>query len=317
MYHMTEDFLKGESKLFEKLHQIQGETTGQKVIMGGHYMLAYDQEKKRLIPMIWQDIENEKLKKQSISLAGDFPVYTFALGLKLIKQVPQFDSSKVLLLINDHIFTSLGEPFCDKDSSNAGLLRKEYFDKSEIPFSFNIVLQNLGFENNNIILENNDVNRNPQSILPHSTKLFSEQFLRNEFGRKTINNLYESNYFTRKISGDKKQMIFSPWGNKNGEICLLESGGCGCAGETIQLILSLFEQNLNEIVLFVPEECSIAVNQGIKAALHYISQDVLVTVITGLSRCFDIGNIHKNDESVIFETKIHRWTRASDEYREI
>jgi len=69
-------------------------------------------------------------------------------------------------------------------------------------------------------------------------------------------------------------------------ICLTENGDCGCSGELIEFFIRLSKDGFNKIIFFVPDECKLAVDAGIKAFLHLpdnIRGDLrVVNVIHGL-----------------------------------
>ena len=56
-------------------------------IVAGHFMLMYDNKNDCLVPMIYQDAQNEEVENFSREMAGDFPINTFKLGLSLFKQL--------------------------------------------------------------------------------------------------------------------------------------------------------------------------------------------------------------------------------------
>ena len=244
-----------------------GEQVG---IIAGHFMLMYDDKANGLVPMVHQDATNPKVKEFSQKMAGDFPLRTFKLGVNLVKLFKSKGfASKLALIVNDHIFQTDGWSLQNlRDKNRAGELRHDFYrQKYPLPKSFFSELgsADLGTE---AIVDNNNSARTPADILPKTTRLFSEQALRNYFDQNTRLELRQSPMFTEVAqSGTKSKLMFG--GESLGHtVCLTEGGDCGCSGELIEFFVRLSAKSLNALIFFVPDECKLAVEAGVKAFLH-------------------------------------------------
>src|SRR5258708_1472337 len=68
-------------------------------------------------------------------------------------------------------------------------------------------------------------------------------------------------------NGTKSKLMFG--GESAGHaVCLTEGGDCGCSGELIEFFVRLSAKSLNTLIFFVPDECKLAAEAGVKAFLH-------------------------------------------------
>lgn len=248
-----------------------GEQVG---IVAGHFMLMYDDETNRLVPMVHQDATNPKVKELSHKMAGDFPLRTFKLGVNLVKHYQSKEiASKLALIVNDHIFRTDGWSLQNlKDKNRAGDLRHDFYrQKYPLPKSFFAELRSTGLQTD-ALLDNNNAARTPVDILPKNTRLFSEQALRNYFDQNTRLELRKSELFAEvQQNGTKSKLMFV--GDTGGNsVCLTDNGDCGCSGELIEFFVRLSSRELKTIVFFVPDECKRAAELGIKAFFHTPSE---------------------------------------------
>ena len=272
-----------------------GEQVG---IIAGHFMLMYDDEANGLVPMVYQDATNPKVKELSQKMAGDFPLRTFKLGVNLVKYYQSKEiASKLALIVNDHIFQTEGWSLQNlKDKNHAGDLRHDFYrQKYPLPKSFFAELRSAGLETD-VIIDNNNAARTPTDILPKTTRLFSEQGLRNYFDQNTRLELRKSPMFTEvQQNGTKSKLMFGG-DSVNHDVCLTEGGDCGCSGELIEFFVRLSARSLKQLIFFVPYECRTAAAAGVKAFLHTPKQfrgDLsAVYVVHGLGGMgiSDIGN---------------------------
>lgn len=274
-------------------------------IMAGHYMLMYDNEQNCLVPMVWQDTENSLVESVSRKMAGSFPLRSFRYGLDLWQKGQDLDSHvQIALLINDHQFQSsyFREINYDQPKGRGGELRKEYYRRSNnLPQAFVQLLRKRGLDKSEILLSNNNMDRDASydeddaSILPPESVFFSEQHLRRRFDRHTRQELSEDPRFkiTRLDEGGY-DLFYYPAGSTQ-EFCLTEQSdsidgitqsGCGCSGEVIEFLIELSNRGFGNIILFVPHECAGAVNVGVQAAVDVISRyynlNIKVTTVTGV-----------------------------------
>lgn len=239
-------------------------------IVAGHFMLMYDDQADRLVPMVHQDATNPKVKELSHKMAGDFPLRTFKLGVNLVKHYQSKEiASKLALIVNDHIFQTDGWSLQNlKDKNRVGDLRHDFYrQKYPLPKSFFAELRSAGLQTD-AVGDNNNAARTPADILPKTTRLFSEQALRNYFDQNTRLELRKSPMFTEvQQSGTKSKLMFV--GDSAGHaVCLTEDGACGCSGELIEFFVRLSGKSANTLIFFVPDECKLLVEAGVKAFLH-------------------------------------------------
>ncbi len=239
-------------------------------IIAGHFMLMYDDKADGLVPMVYQDALNPKVKEFSQKMAGDFPVNTFRHGIHLLKTYQSRQiTSKLALIVNDHIFQTDGwSPQNLNEMNRAGKLRHDFYrQKYPLPKAFFGELKSAGLATD-VLLDNNNPARTPTDIVPKTTRLFSEQALRNYFDQNTRPELRKSPMFSEvQHNGTKSKLMFV--GNPGGQsVCLTEGGDCGCSGELIEFFARLSEKGTKTVVFFVPDECKLAANAGVKAFLH-------------------------------------------------
>jgi hypothetical protein len=267
------------------LHFAPGERVG---IIAGHFMLMYDDQADCLVPMIYQDAANPKVKELSQKLAGEFPLRTFKLGVRLTKDYQGKEiASTLALIVNDHIFQTDGWSVQNlKHKDRAGDLRHDFYrQKYPIPKSFFAELRSSGLTTE-VILDNDNASRTPTDILPKTTRLFSEQALRNYFDENTRLDLRKLPMFKEVRQNETKSKLMFTGEAGDSLVCLTEEGACGCSGELIEFFARLATKFLNGLVFFVPDECRIAVDAGIKAFFHtpeqYRSGLSSVYVVSGL-----------------------------------
>lgn len=248
------------------LHSAPGEQIG---IIAGHFMLMYDDQADCLVPMVYQDATNSKVDKFSREMAGDFPLRTFKLGLNLVQDFQEKGFiPKLALIVNDHIFQTSGWSLQGLiDKGRAGDLRYNFYrQKYPLPKSYFRELKAAGLSTD-VILYNNNAGR-ISDILPKQTRLFSEQALRNYFDQYRRLELRELPSFSEVLHiGTKRKLMFN---EKRGgpSVCLTEDGECGCSGELIEFFIRLAAKQFKTLVFFVPDECKLAVELGIKAFMH-------------------------------------------------
>lgn len=283
MYSAEKYDPKTESELLKLLSE---SVTGKNkvAIVGGHFMLLYDKATDELKPVILQDLEKENQKEFAKQFAGNFPLRSFQYSVDLFKQLENRKvQNGILLLVNDHKFQS--ESF-QKDISaeingRGGDLRQEYFRKNKIPESYLETLKANGIESKNIFVRNNDVKRSESDLLPKESWYYSEQKLRKRFEKYVVPELLKKEKIYQLESG-KGTNVFYQTPNVGTEICLTENGACGCSAEVTELISNLLRKGMNEIILFIPNECVNAVDNGINAALNINEVAAKVITISGL-----------------------------------
>lgn len=243
-------------------------------------MLLYDKAANELKPVIWQELESESQKKFAEQNAGNFPVRSFCYSTELYKQFRQRKiESGIVLLINDHKFQSANfQPdVASSFNGKAGELRKKYFSKNIIPGCYAEILEAEKISKEEILIDNNNNKRDSDDLLPQQSWFYSEQKLRRRFDNLLKPELMKQGSIRQDVIGNKVELYFeSP--NHSNDFCLTENGSCACSAEVIEFISNLLNRNMNEIIIFVPNECAVPVDNGVMAALNINSK--LAKVLT-------------------------------------
>lgn len=273
-YSATKQKFVSEEALLAHLIALPFSPADRVGVVAGHYMLMYDDQADALVPMIYQDTSNPRVDELSRKMAGNFPLRTFMLGLR-IQQIyaARAIPTQVPLIVNDHVFQTAGwfsQNLCTKQS--AGDLRHNYYrQRHPLPKSFFKALQSAGLTSE-VLLSNNNAGRTPADTLPKNTRLFSEQALRNHFDQNTRMELRKLPIFSEvRDSGGKSKLMFVG-DNAESAICLTENGDCGCSGELIEFFIRIANRKLTSLIFFVPDECQLPASAGIQAFLHLPEQ---------------------------------------------
>jgi hypothetical protein len=260
--HNKKEFSKPEEVL--KHLEDSAYPTQKVAIIGGHYLIDYDADDKVFVPLIHQDIDQQKTVHKVAKLeAGDFPYRTFKDSVQLHKGLKKKSvSSQIILFVNDHKTPYL---MANKKRELLPELRKAYFDKNTIPNSYSKILSGNGILESDILLRStyhkNTVNR--------SDYLFSETFFRKKFDKTLKKELLKVEKFQSVVGKSGKREVVIE--DAQGEICSLNEGGkCWCSGEVTYFIYDMVKRyDFKEFIFFVPAECSFGVKQGIYAIMTY------------------------------------------------
>lgn len=265
MYSREEKGILGSNKLYQQILSYIDDSK-ETIVMSGHYMLMYDRQKEHLKPMIKEDLDDPNQIGYVKDEVGDFPTITFKFGLKLRKQMN--GNARLALLVNDHLFLKENKYL----SGKGGELRKQYYNNNNIiPQAYKKILKKSNKDALDVLLDNNDASRKSVEILPKSTFLFSEQKLRNNFNNNRKREVLTDSSFKIKknILGSEELFFNSTFSFK--EICLTHAGSCDCAGEVIEFIIELGLKNHTQIIMLVPNECYLPVNNGVESAISYLN----------------------------------------------
>lgn len=251
----------------------------QTVVLGGHYMLMYDQATHSLRPAIWQEHENGPLKDFSQLVGANFPLNTIQIALKLIKILRNELKAWVFILVNDQKFQnpSFQPKTFNVVREKTGLLRKKYFKEDTLPSSYSGLFLKYSFAKD-VLLDNSNPTRDKNSILPRRTAFFSEKVLQRSFQRKTSKKLYQVQGQVNEddIASQHLHKLLSE------QVCMVEHGSCGCTGLIIELIGQIFSRQIYGIVLMVPDECAEAVNIGIVVAQEFYRKTSIIICMHNL-----------------------------------
>ena len=285
------------------LNALRPNVTGTSAIMAGHFMLMYDSRKNQLVPMIQQELNDRMLLQQVRIYAGDFPLRTLRYGIELHKRwlMNSEQDSKLLLLVNDHRF----QAFCSDSLRKklrgdfAGQLRRAYYKQEQIiPECYLAEFESNSVDYRSVVMRNQHVPSNLISNGASVSYVFSEMNLRNRFRRGLQKSVTSFEGFSKRhISTKESPDIFF------NNFCLTEDDGeCGCSGEMVQLLFDLLREQVSNIILFVPEECTPPVRVGAQAALslarsHGISS-ADICVIDG------VGGSAEDDDFAVSDIRV-------------
>jgi len=258
-----------ESELMEFLIKNAPSSSKSKMaIVAGHYMLMYDFETDGLVPMVYQDGTNKNVINHSKNMAGDFPLYTFEIGLQLVKLYKGRNvNSKIVLLINDHQFKGLSDNY----ATSGGKLRHRYYrSQYPLPNSYLDIMQNKNCNIDEVLLNNHNPNRSKTDILPKNSYFFSEQAIRNKFDQYTKTYLLNDPHFSVQIRKKGGYNLYFHPNNNQYSKCLTDDGRCGCGAEVIQFLLDINKIGFDNIIFFSPFECKEPVLAGAQAVCYLV-----------------------------------------------
>ncbi|MCO7597506.1 MULTISPECIES: LPD16 domain-containing protein [Pseudomonas] len=155
----NEIFVFSEAELLTKIHDfVENEKFHDLHIMAGHFMLFYDNQKNKLVPGIFEDINSTPLKEKIRSRIGIFPSYSWHLGVQLAEHhiSKNQKSANLLLLINDWQYVP------DKES-NYDYRAEFYSSFTELPPTYISRLQSSNIVSTKNIIARDSPNKFPQA----------------------------------------------------------------------------------------------------------------------------------------------------------
>ncbi|MBV9470220.1 MAG: hypothetical protein JOZ57_13370 [Abitibacteriaceae bacterium] len=252
--------------LWRDLENVTAGWTEKTAILGGHYMLAYRQQSQELVPLlaslVREDAQATKFEREMAYDIGDFPEATFEIALRLVAAGPRLTRS-IVLVVNDTHFRRTQKQPRDKDLA---ALRRSYYYKGEIPSPFVHLLAKYPGLDAEAVFERNDAHRVADSNLPSKTIFFPEYFLQKEFAHWT-DILKATGRF--KSVGNRScglRFVYEYHSGRH-EVLADSLEGCGCSGETIALLLNLWQKGVRNLILLIPEECRYSVDPSIEIAM--------------------------------------------------
>lgn len=273
----------------------------QVAVMGGHFMLLYDESMDCLVPMIWQDAKNDRVRKLSRSLAGDFPVQSMEMSLSLTRLARGCSATpRIVLLVNDHKFTdrTFDSEFADSVAGRAEGLRKDFFRHNpDLPQSLDTLVRHESTPLTELFLANDDSRRDKNAILPRRTIFFSEMALRNRFNHQSRQYIKGNPRFRLHrrtnacgLDGGCYEVYYHDGIHQ--EECLTNEGECGCAGEMVEFFLQLQDRGFAMAVVLTPHECKKPVRVAGRIAANLMAErrpsPGSLWIVTGLGGCGDL-----------------------------
>lgn len=236
------------------------------IVLGGHYLLAYNNAKKKLEPSFLNENKDIILNNGSEKYLGSFPLESFDLGLNIVIQKKRNnEKAKISVLVNDHLFQSKSSKELNVrlEDMDWGMIKEEYYNNSELPKAYREKINDYGMTVENVIL----MNQNKRSKY-FNPMLFSETSLRKKFDKKLKKELSKNDsFFLIKHKNAKSELFFVD--NKENSLCLTNGGVCGCSGEVMQFLYEIQEMNYEALVLIVPLDCFDSVRVGVEAYICY------------------------------------------------
>ncbi|GAB3627937.1 hypothetical protein PTE30175_04665 [Pandoraea terrae] len=248
----SEKIVFSEEELLDELRgSMHDDNFNEVVIMAGHFMLFFDAATKRLVPGIFEDIENEVLKEQVRERVGIFPTYTWDLGVLLGDhyRLQHNKSAKLLLLVNDWQYVP--------DSGSAGDYRSAFYETfNALPPNY---LSRLSVSNQ----------LSEKDILPsrRHTLTFPETWLRYRF-QNAATRLVKAGKLQKRFLADKPGKSEISFTDESGSsLPLISCGITGCAGEITEMISEVHRAAGRYLVILAPAECQTPIRTGIEIAL--------------------------------------------------
>jgi len=216
--------------------------------MAGHTRVYWDPYLERLVPIL-PGVSSEAyfygyLRKEIL----EFCATTWSWGLDLIKASPQ---SRILLLLDDaHAFRSEVRALLPKDRKSEDAPRgelltpyRERLFEAGVPKWYLDEIAARGLTVGQVLLDNHDLFRPPQAILPRECWLHSEHHLNGKGPRRELGD------WAAEQAGAKSEvsLIIS---------CLVtDPEDCRCL-ETAGSLLFQISKRFRRTVLFVPTSCA-------------------------------------------------------------
>lgn len=271
---------------------------GKVAIVTGSYIVAYDKEQQKLVPLIpTEHPEGTYCHRLALHHSGDFPAKTFELGLKLL--AGRSNTGKIVVLVNDHqLFKLHDEQLVPDDQADliaAGELRQGYFHDTEaIPRTFIRQMSERQSDPDQVLFSLDRKRSNPTDLLPKRSLLISEKFLMNRFEDHTRHRLEAIDGFisTPVPHGPSRIRYCSVTDTCNHQVVFTDDG-CGCTEIVLELGLLLAKAEFSHLLMIVPNECHMAVNGSAQATMRglrgkdspaflCLSKLTSITVVSGL-----------------------------------
>ncbi len=233
------------------------------IIMGGHFMLFYNEASEKLLPGIASDITDIKIKSRIENRVGIFPEYTWELAMKSANLCLQYKiKPSFLILINDWQYVP--------ENKEASTLRKIFYDEfNKIPFSFEQIMQRYGF--------NSLTDLHPSKKHPIA---FPETWLKYRFQKSAKRLVKEGKLEKKYIEYNPGQSEISFIDSDGNYKNLISCGITGCAGEITEMIFEIYQSGIKFIIIFAPGECFSSVSTGVEIALNLYELSEMKVIIT-------------------------------------
>ncbi|MCY2997023.1 MAG: hypothetical protein NT168_02840 [Planctomycetota bacterium] len=264
---VQESCFPDQASLFKDLTAFADAQVGKLTIMAGHFMLVYRPKSNMLVPLLMASVEEPDADDAEIERAksvGDFPQASLRLGARLVSEAPTRER-KIALLVNDHQFQVFQQHKIPSGPDLAKLKKNFYRNANALPPQLRAVLEELKLSDE--AFERNDSER-ANATLPSKTFCFSENSLRGNFEKNRSKKILEKPGFRQRGgSFGTRQVVFRSEGSVK-SVCLLdEQAGCSCNGAMTEFLLVLSEKGAKSLVVFVPDECRVQVDESIRATM--------------------------------------------------
>ncbi|MFP3862228.1 LPD16 domain-containing protein [Pseudomonas capeferrum] len=273
-----------EEELKNNIHNfMNAEPSNSAHIMAGHFMLFYDKQSDRLIPGVFEDIEDPTLKTQIKERVGIFPTYSWMLAIELAEHhiVNNNKSANLLLLINDWQYVPSDELTYD--------YRAEFYNRfKELPASY------LAHLNSSSIVTTKNITSSRRHTL-----CFPETWLKNRF-QNEASRLVKQGKLKKRYIPEQPEMSEISFTDASGtSLPLVSCGMTGCAGEITEMISEAYRAGARLLILLAPNECHAPIRKGVEIALSLYDFDPVSVLVA------DLGGSGEFTTEEIYSKGIH------------
>lgn len=289
MLHIEERDLEDADQVVSWFESSRTPFPSPMAVMAGHFILAYDEQEDRLVPLIAEDLEPGRLHDLARDRVGQFPSRSFALGLDLVAALPDSEA-KVALLVNDHKLKDVTfHPFGRHQINNSdhlSSLRREFYRRMgiQLPKHYRQILR-AHKSKHDVIYEHRRAGRaGLGDITPPRSSYYSEQQLRNRFDNNSKHRHRKRPGFeyTPGTKDSMYRLVYRP--SFDGQPrCMTEFGTCGCLGEVVEFIERLNSAHrVQSLILIAPDECVGPVRDAAVVCVDGLRVAKSIAVVSGL-----------------------------------
>jgi hypothetical protein len=255
-------------------------------IVAGHYFLLYDSEADRLVPVVSSAASGAfvgEAEQDLVARVGDLPSSSLRIALRLLHAFPN-RGWRIAIAIDDHQFQRVQSRA--PTGPRAEELRSAYYKQHGIPAELQEVIAESGFSVADVVVDNSDPARK-HSVLPRTTKLFSEATHRNRFTDRRRKWLLKHPGFTGAQAFFEDGLLYFRPLDSGERVCLVGADGRAyCSGAMIEFLFDLASRGAKGILMFIPNDCRDDVDLAIEAFMS-LETDVIevATVWPKVGQC--------------------------------
>lgn len=285
-----ENFAFSEDELTDIIYSFMNSEPSHSVhIMAGHFMLFYDKQSNRLVPGIYEDVQDPTLKSQIKERVGIFPTYTWKLSVQLAEHyiIKNNKNANLLLLINDWQYVP--------SDGLANEYRTEFYKHfNMLPDSY------LAQINSSSVVTTRNITRSRRHPL-----CFPETWLKNRFQNEALRLVKQGKLEKRYIPGRPHMSEITFSDTSGSSLPLVSCGMTSCAGEITEMISEAYRAGARLLILLAPNECHAPIRKGVEIALSLYDFEpisVLVADLGGSGELFTEDIYSKGIHIVTYRT---------------